>query len=162
MVMFGHLIKLNGMQEHSGNTVMLINWGNEAVIVFFLLSGTVIEERRQETEGINWMGIQFPTQFKTTTAEYSKVGELDPLLPSVARRLDKRACGSTSCLLSSVSCLLVKLGENVLPGFVYVLHAFQNKTQKTSKQDIQIGQQRYTQMIQYRQDQQGRHSDEGR
>ena len=26
---------------------------------------------------------------------------------------------------------------------VYVLHAFQKKTQKTSKQDIQIGQQRY-------------------
>lgn len=45
---------------------------------------------------------------------------------------------------------------------VYVLHAFQKKTQKTSKQDIQIGQQRYIQMIQYRKEQQGRHSDEGR
>lgn len=34
---------------------------------------------------------------------------------------------------------------------VYVLHAFQKKTQKTSRQDIQIGQQRYKQMLQYRQ-----------
>jgi phage-related protein len=33
---------------------------------------------------------------------------------------------------------------------VYVLHAFQKKTQKTSKQDINIGQQRYQQMIQDR------------
>jgi phage-related protein len=33
---------------------------------------------------------------------------------------------------------------------IYVLHAFQKKTQKTSKQDINIGQQRYQQMIQYR------------
>jgi phage-related protein len=33
---------------------------------------------------------------------------------------------------------------------VYVLHAFQKKTQKTAKQDIQIGQQRYQQMIQDR------------
>lgn len=30
---------------------------------------------------------------------------------------------------------------------IYVLHAFQKKTQKTTKQDIQIGQQRYQQMI---------------
>jgi phage-related protein len=36
---------------------------------------------------------------------------------------------------------------------IYVLHAFQKKTQKTSKQDIQIGQQRYKQMIKYRQEQ---------
>jgi phage-related protein len=36
---------------------------------------------------------------------------------------------------------------------VYVLHAFQKKTQKTSKQDINIGQQRYQQMIQYRESQ---------
>lgn len=33
---------------------------------------------------------------------------------------------------------------------VYVLHAFQKKTQKTTKQDIKVGQQRYQQMIQYR------------
>lgn len=36
---------------------------------------------------------------------------------------------------------------------VYVLHAFQKQTQKTSKQDIQIGQQRYKQMLHYRQQQ---------
>jgi phage-related protein len=36
---------------------------------------------------------------------------------------------------------------------VYVLHAFQKKTQKTSKQDINIGQQRYQQMIQDRESQ---------
>jgi len=30
---------------------------------------------------------------------------------------------------------------------IYVLHAFQKKTRKTTKQDIQIGQQRYQQMI---------------
>lgn len=42
---------------------------------------------------------------------------------------------------------------------VYVLHAFQKKTQKTSKQDIQIGQQRYKQMLQYRQKQQETQSD---
>ena len=34
---------------------------------------------------------------------------------------------------------------------VYVLHAFQKKTQKTSKPDIEIGQKRYQQMLQYRQ-----------
>ena len=34
---------------------------------------------------------------------------------------------------------------------VYVLHAFQKKTQKTSKLDIEIGQNRYQQMLQYRQ-----------
>jgi phage-related protein len=34
---------------------------------------------------------------------------------------------------------------------VYVLHSFQKQTQKTSKQDIQIGQQRYRQMMEYRQ-----------
>jgi phage-related protein len=33
---------------------------------------------------------------------------------------------------------------------VYVLHAFQKKTQKTTKQDIEIGQQRYHQTIEYR------------
>jgi phage-related protein len=36
---------------------------------------------------------------------------------------------------------------------VYVLHAFQKKTQKTSQQDIAVGQQRYKQMLQYRQNQ---------
>jgi phage-related protein len=36
---------------------------------------------------------------------------------------------------------------------VYVLHVFQKKTQKTSKQDINIGQQRYQQMIQDRESQ---------
>jgi phage-related protein len=34
---------------------------------------------------------------------------------------------------------------------IYVLHAFQKKTQKTSKLDIEIGQKRYQQMLQYRQ-----------
>jgi phage-related protein len=34
---------------------------------------------------------------------------------------------------------------------VYVLHAFQKKTQKTSKSDIEIGQKRYQQMLLYRQ-----------
>ncbi len=33
---------------------------------------------------------------------------------------------------------------------VYVLHTFQKKTQKTSQQDIEFGQQRYKQMLQYR------------
>jgi phage-related protein len=37
---------------------------------------------------------------------------------------------------------------------VYVLHAFQKKTQKTSKLDIEIGQKRYQQMLQYRKDRQ--------
>jgi phage-related protein len=35
---------------------------------------------------------------------------------------------------------------------VYVLHAFQKKTQKTSQQDIELGQHRYQQMLQYRRD----------
>ncbi len=33
---------------------------------------------------------------------------------------------------------------------IYVLHAFQKKTQKTSRQDIELGQQRYQQMLQHR------------
>ena len=33
---------------------------------------------------------------------------------------------------------------------VYVLHAFQKKTQKTTKQDLQVGQQRYREMMEYR------------
>jgi phage-related protein len=36
---------------------------------------------------------------------------------------------------------------------VYVLHAFQKKTQKTAKQDLKIGQQRYQQMMEYRESQ---------
>lgn len=36
---------------------------------------------------------------------------------------------------------------------IYVLHAFKKKTQKTSKKDIQIGQQRYKQMVKYRREQ---------
>jgi phage-related protein len=36
---------------------------------------------------------------------------------------------------------------------IYVLHAFQKKTQKTTKQDIEIGQQRYQQMLEYRESQ---------
>ena len=36
---------------------------------------------------------------------------------------------------------------------VYVLHAFQKKTQKTSKRDIELGQSRYAKMLQYRQTQ---------
>lgn len=43
---------------------------------------------------------------------------------------------------------------------VYVLHAFQKKTQKTSKQDIQTGQQRYKRVLRYRREQQERQSDE--
>jgi phage-related protein len=35
---------------------------------------------------------------------------------------------------------------------VYVLHAFQKKTQKTSRNDIELGQQRYKQMLQQRED----------
>jgi phage-related protein len=35
---------------------------------------------------------------------------------------------------------------------VYVLHAFQKKTQKTSRSDIELGQQRYKQLLQQRQD----------
>jgi phage-related protein len=34
---------------------------------------------------------------------------------------------------------------------VYVLHAFQKKTQKISKLDIEIGQKRYQQMLRHRQ-----------
>jgi phage-related protein len=37
------------------------------------------------------------------------------------------------------------------PEAVYVLHAFEKKTQKTSKKDIELGQKRYQQMIQLRQ-----------
>jgi phage-related protein len=36
---------------------------------------------------------------------------------------------------------------------VYILHAFQKKTQKTANQDLQIGQQRYRQMLEYRESQ---------
>ena len=36
---------------------------------------------------------------------------------------------------------------------VYVLSAFQKKTQKTSKRDIELGQKRYREMVQFRQSQ---------
>ena len=36
---------------------------------------------------------------------------------------------------------------------VYVLHAFQKKTQKTSKQDIKLGQQRCKQMLHHKEEQ---------
>ena len=36
------------------------------------------------------------------------------------------------------------------PEAVYILHAFGKKTQKTSKQDIELGKKRYQQMIQFR------------
>jgi phage-related protein len=32
-----------------------------------------------------------------------------------------------------------------------VLHAFQKKTQKTAKRDIELGQKRYQEMVQFRQ-----------
>ncbi|GAP93651.1 type II toxin-antitoxin system RelE/ParE family toxin [Leptolyngbya sp. NIES-2104] len=34
---------------------------------------------------------------------------------------------------------------------IYILHAFQKKTQKTAQKNIKLGQQRYQQMVQYRQ-----------
>ena len=37
------------------------------------------------------------------------------------------------------------------PEAVYVLHAFHRKTQKTSKQDIEIGKQRYQALLKLRQ-----------
>ena len=37
------------------------------------------------------------------------------------------------------------------PEAIYVLHAFEKKTQKTSKKDIELGQKRYQKMIQLRQ-----------
>ena len=43
---------------------------------------------------------------------------------------------------------------------VYVLHAFQKKTQKTSKKDINLGQQRYKQMLEYRLEAQKRQENE--
>ena len=38
---------------------------------------------------------------------------------------------------------------------VYVLHAFEKKTPKTSKQDLKIGRQRYREMLHHRKKQQG-------
>ncbi|MEM8779802.1 MAG: type II toxin-antitoxin system RelE/ParE family toxin [Cyanobacteria bacterium P01_G01_bin.49] len=35
---------------------------------------------------------------------------------------------------------------------VYILHAFEKKTQKTPKEDIEMGRRRYQQMIQFRQE----------
>ncbi len=40
---------------------------------------------------------------------------------------------------------------------VYVLHAFQKKSQKTSQRDLRLGQERYRQMILYRDREQGNH-----
>jgi phage-related protein len=40
---------------------------------------------------------------------------------------------------------VAKFGEAI-----YVLHAFQKKTQKTSRNDIELGQQRYQQLLQQR------------
>jgi len=37
------------------------------------------------------------------------------------------------------------------PEAVYILHAFGKKTQKTSKQDLELGKKRYQQMINFRQ-----------
>ena len=39
---------------------------------------------------------------------------------------------------------------------IYVLHAFQKKTQQTSKQDLALGQQRYREMLDHRARQQNR------
>jgi phage-related protein len=41
---------------------------------------------------------------------------------------------------------------------MYVLYAFHRKTQKTTKQDIETGQQRYQQMMEYRESQKQRDS----
>ena len=50
----------------------------------------------------------------------------------------------------------IKIGEAYrifyvarFPEAVYVLHAFNKKTQKTSKKDIEIGKQRYQAMIEF-------------
>lgn len=40
---------------------------------------------------------------------------------------------------------------------IYVLHAFQKKTQKTAQQDIEIGRQRYQQVLENRLEQQKKH-----
>ncbi len=39
---------------------------------------------------------------------------------------------------------------------IYVLHAFQKKTQQTSKRDLALGQQRYREMLDHRAQQQNR------
>lgn len=39
---------------------------------------------------------------------------------------------------------------------VYVLHAFQKKSQQTARRDISLGQQRYLHMVHYRKEQQGK------
>jgi phage-related protein len=40
---------------------------------------------------------------------------------------------------------------------IYILHAFQKKTQKTPRNHIELGQQRYKQLIQERQQEPDRH-----
>ena len=44
---------------------------------------------------------------------------------------------------------IAKFGEAI-----YVLHAFQKKTQKTARSNIELGQQRYKQLVQQRQQEQ--------
>jgi phage-related protein len=43
---------------------------------------------------------------------------------------------------------------------VYVLHAFQKKTQQTSGRDVELGQKRYQDMLRYRQQHEGRQGHE--
>ncbi|WP_366510862.1 type II toxin-antitoxin system RelE/ParE family toxin [Moorena sp. SIO3F7] len=43
---------------------------------------------------------------------------------------------------------------------IYVLHVFQKKTQKTSKRDIQLGQKRYQEMVQFRKEQKDKHKND--
>jgi phage-related protein len=73
-----------------------------------------------------------PSDFKPMTIVGSGVAELRVRLPSGAYRVF----------------FVAKFAKAI-----YVLHAFEKKTQKTSQQDIAIGQQRYKQMLQHRQNQ---------
>lgn len=43
---------------------------------------------------------------------------------------------------------------------IYVLHAFEKKTQKTSKQDIELGIKRYQEMVQFRKEQKEKQENE--
>ncbi|OLT59025.1 type II toxin-antitoxin system RelE/ParE family toxin [Moorena bouillonii] len=43
---------------------------------------------------------------------------------------------------------------------IYVLHIFHKKTQKTSKRDIQLGQKRYQEMVQFRKEQKDKHKND--
>lgn len=42
VVLLTHLPEIPGVRAGVGQAIMLLNWGTEAVVVFFLLSGTVI------------------------------------------------------------------------------------------------------------------------